>query len=72
MNEPNDVLTADTSSIGMILYTFIVIFFALSALALVMSIIRGQDQNLAKSARSASWMSFFIGILLLYLRFVLA
>lgn len=67
----NDVLTVGTSGIGTILSIFIVAFFAVSVVALVLSIIRGKDANLAKSCRSSAWMGFFVGLILLYLRFVL-
>ena len=67
----NEALSIGTSSIGTILSVFIVAFFAVSVIALVLSIIRGKDANLAKSCRSSSWMAFFVGLILLYLRFVL-
>ena len=71
MNEPNEALTVGTSSVGTILSVFIVAFFAVSVIALVLSLIRGKDPTLAKSCRSASWMAFFVGLIILYLRFVL-
>ena len=71
MNEPSEALTVGTSSVGTILSVFIVAFFAVSVVALVLSLIRGKDPNLAKSCRGASWMAFFVGLILLYLRFVL-
>jgi len=67
----NEALTIGTSSIGTILSVFIVAFFTVSVVALVLSIIRGKDASLAKSCRRASWMAFFVGLILLYLRFVL-
>ena len=67
----NKAIAVGTSSINIILSIFIVTFFAVSVVALVVSIIRGKDINLAKSCRGASWMAFFIGLILLYLRFVL-
>ena len=67
----NEALAVGTISIGTILSVFIVAFFAVSVVALVLSIIRGKDANLAKNCRGASWMAFFVGLILLYLRFVL-
>ena len=51
---------------------FIVLFFAVSLLSLVASVFTGGNAELSKSCRHASWMGFFIGLILLYLRFVLA
>lgn len=67
----NEALAVGTSGIGTILSIFIVAFLAVSVIALVLSIVRGKDANLAKSCRSAAWMGFFVGLILLYLRFVL-
>lgn len=67
----NDALTVGTGSIGTILLIFIVAFFAVSVAALVLSITRIKTVNLAKSCREAAWMGFFVGLILLYLRFVL-
>ena len=50
---------------------FIAVFFGVSATALVISLVRGSDANLSKSCRRASWMAFAIGLILLYLQFVL-
>lgn len=54
-----------------VLTIFVIAFFSLSVLSLGCSIIRGGDAELSKSCRSASWMGFIIGLILLYLRFVL-
>lgn len=67
----NEALTVGTSNIGTILSVFVVAFFSVSVIALVLSLIRGKDANLAKSCQNASWMAFFIGLIILYLRFVL-
>lgn len=56
---------------NIILTVFIVAFFALSVISLAASIFNGVDATFSKSCRSASWMAFFIGLILLYLRFVL-
>jgi hypothetical protein len=58
----------ETSTVLMI---FVVAFFSLSVLSLGYSIFRGNDAEVSKNCRGASWMGFFIGLILLYLRFVL-
>jgi len=55
---------------GTILQAFVVVFFAISAISLGVSIFRGQDAELSKSCRRASFMAFIIGLILLYLHFV--
>lgn len=67
----NKSLSFNTSDIGTILLIFIIAFFSISFIGLTLSIVRGKDANLAKSCRSAAWMGFFVGLILLYLRFVL-
>ncbi len=54
-----------------ILTVFIVAFFGLSLISLGVSLYNGGDPSFSKSCRSASWMAFLIGFILLYLRFVL-
>lgn len=54
-----------------ILTWFVVVFFALSVISLGASILNGKDAGLSKNCRSASWMAFFIGLIMLYLQFVL-
>lgn len=53
-----------------ILIIFVVVFFALSAISLGISIYYGDDITLSKNCKSTSWMAFVIGLILLYLRFV--
>lgn len=67
----NNAHSLGVNNIGSILAVFSIAFFAVSILALVVSIVRCKEINLAKSCRNASWMAFIIGIILLYLRFVL-
>ena len=67
----SNTLAIGGGNMGTILSYFVIVFFAVSVLALVVSIIRCKEVNLAKSCRNASWMAFIIGIILLYLRFVL-
>lgn len=54
-----------------ILTIFMVAFFAVSVLALGASVLLGKDAEFSKNCRSASWMAFLIGLILLYLQFVL-
>lgn len=49
---------------------FIVVFFAVSVVGLVASIINGKIDTLSKNCRSASRMAFIIGLILLYLSYV--
>ena len=55
-----------------ILAIFIIAFFTVSVISLFTSIVNGKVPDLATSCRKASWMAFFIGLIMLYLRFVLA
>ena len=55
-----------------ILTLFVVAFFAVSVLALGVSVLLGKDAELSRNCRRASWMAFLIGLILLYLQFVLA
>lgn len=54
-----------------VLFIFMIAFFAVSVFALGMSLYNCGDRYLSKSCRSSSWTSFGIGLILLYLRFVL-
>lgn len=54
-----------------ILTVFMTVFFTVSVIALAASVVWGKDANMPKNCRSGSWMAFFIGLILLYLRFVL-
>ena len=54
-----------------ILTFFVAVFLAMAAVSLAISIVRGKDNNLANNCRRASWMAFGIGLILLYLQFVL-
>ena len=56
---------------GSILTIFVAVFLAMAAVSLAISIVRGKDNNLSQNCRRASWMSFAIGLILLYLQFVL-
>lgn len=53
-----------------ILMVFVVVFFALSAISLGISIYYGDDITLSKNCKSTSRMAFIISIILLYLWFV--
>jgi hypothetical protein len=55
---------------SVILVIFIVIFFSISGIALIVSFV-AEDKEISSHAKSAVWPAFFIGIILLYLRFVL-
>ena len=55
-----------------ILTLFVVAFFAVSILALGTSVFLGKDAEFSRNCRRASWMAFLIGLILLYLQFVLA
>lgn len=54
-----------------ILTIFVIAFFTVSVIALGVSIFGGKDAELSKNCRSASRTAFLIGLILLYLQFVL-
>ncbi len=54
-----------------ILAIFIVAFWILSLISLGVSAYKAEDPSFSKSCRSTSSMAFLIGLILLYLRFVL-
>ncbi len=53
-----------------VLKIFTIIFFSISAVSLVVSIIGSGDEDISKSSRRAAFLSFFIGIVMLYLYLV--
>jgi hypothetical protein len=54
-----------------ILTIFVAVFFAVCVLAIGASVFWSKDTNISKNCRSAAWMAFLIGVILLYLHFVL-
>lgn len=54
-----------------ILTFFVGAFFAVSLLSLGASVLLGKDVGLSRNCRSTSCMGFLIGLILLYLQFVL-
>lgn len=66
-----EIVANDTKVLLGVLVAFVIVFFAVAAFGLFLSIVKGRDTALAVNCRRSAFVAILMGLILMFFHFVL-